>query len=415
MPKDHILKELPCSEWTNGMLEALLDLAKKSPVHGLRYQARQRAFMVIGEAMTRNGQLIVKSTQIEAALRKANRTFISAWPPMMPNELPQKRLGVSTSSNSVKGNNTPTQDAVEDFGAWLQPTVDDQSAADRLVLEMYVNALSRGGAAFGKPDEGPTICSVTLAGRTIDRINPKKSEGPLFCTPSQLDSHHIVNGGYGNVRHKRHLMIMIESHFGLTLGDFFKMALRPENAFYLPEALLAGLAQIMTEFQHIPYKTLFGHLLDECKANRRSRCLNTRNIQNVIKLLQRDYQIGNAIRYKTPLGAQDASLFVADDDDAAAEYVQGNSHAASTRPTPVNQDLINKLFPPDEDDNNQSYEVKDLDEFVRLLGGDTYDTQLHRDWRTPFPVFEDHQAQSDYSKRGHSATPTTPPRKSRRR
>lgn len=160
------------------------------------------------------------------------------------------------------------------------------------VLQAYQNAINKRGAAFGDRNAGPTISNYATVSRKRNWYMPARVAGELWQSPELP-----VKSGYGDTVQKSKDIAAIESHFQMPLSQFWKIEkLRPEDAYFIPAAVLRSLVGIIMNFPTVQYDEFYKLMLQEKKESRRSG-RNTKsnfwfniteaNITNVHKKLQR--------------------------------------------------------------------------------------------------------------------------------
>ncbi|KAB2570014.1 hypothetical protein DBV05_g11326 [Lasiodiplodia theobromae] len=249
VPQDHRLSKQPVEKWPIALLRLIEELAKISPSQNMSNQTRRRMCMVIKE-------LYPVSNTLEDAIRDAKDKFMSLWPTKKPSGIPISQC-------------YPSPDAIEDFGALDQPDVEAQSVADKAVLQAYQNAINNCGAAFGDRSAGPTISTHLTVHRRRDWSNPARVAGELWQSPELP-----VKSGYGDITEKVKDITAIEAHFQMPLSQFWKIEkLRPEEAYFIPAAVLRGIVCITEKFPTVKHDELYKLMVQE-KAESRKLCRN---------------------------------------------------------------------------------------------------------------------------------------------
>lgn len=226
-------------------------------------------------------ELYPVSNTLEDAIRDAKDKFISLWPTKKPSDIPVSQC-------------YPSPDAIEDFGAFDQPDVEAQSVADKAVLQAYKNAVNNRGAAFGDRSAGPTISTQLTVHRRRDWSNPARVTGELWQSPELP-----VKSGYGEVNEKAKNIAAIEAHFRMPMSQFWKIEkLRPEDAYFIPAAVLHGIVCVTEKFPMVTYNELYKLMVQEKMESRKlCRSANSKtwlsitraNIDKVLKKLPQVY------------------------------------------------------------------------------------------------------------------------------
>ncbi|OJD32696.1 uncharacterized protein BKCO1_36000121 [Diplodia corticola] len=254
IPFHHPLRQQPASTWPTSLLRLIQDLAKLSPVRATKCQARRRAWLAIADDFKETNPTTTDA--LKDALRAATRAYVAFWPP-------NPKRGPITATKSH-----PDPHAIEDFGAYEQPTAPAQASADAAVLSIYDNAINDSGAAFGHPASGPTVSTSATACRKRDWTTGDPTKGELWATPAQLvpPVRDGGGGGYGDVDVKSDFIVVIEARLGVPLARFLRMPdLRPEHAFLIPVEILDALAAVVREFPGVKGDDLYGLLVREKK------------------------------------------------------------------------------------------------------------------------------------------------------